>query len=95
MPTFIMTGKYSAEAVKKITEERTLEADEIVRKCGGAIVTAYATLGESDILVIAEFSDVSGAMKASVGLTQALGISFATMPALPIEDFDKLVGSLS
>lgn len=95
MSTFIMTGKYSAEAVKKIAGERTLEADEIVRKCGGTIVAAYATLGKIDILVITEFPDISSAMKASIGLTQALGISFATMPALPIEDFDKLVGSLS
>jgi hypothetical protein len=41
--------------------------------------------------VIVDFPGVREAMKASVGLNKALGISFATMPALPVEDFDKLV----
>lgn len=92
MDIFIMTGKYSVDAVKKISAERTVKANQIVQQCGGTIVGAYATLGEVDMLVIAEFPGVSEAIKASVGLNKALGISFATRPALRIEDFDKLVG---
>ncbi len=91
METFIMAGKYSVDAVKKISGARTLRANQIVQQCGGTIVAAYAMLGEVDMLVIAEFPGVAEAMKASVGLNKALGISFATRPALRIEDFDKLV----
>ena len=91
METFIMAGKYSVDAVKKISGARTLRANQIVQQCGGTIVAAYAMLGEVDMLVIAEFPSVAEAMKASVGLNKALGISFATRPALRIEDFDKLV----
>lgn len=92
MTTFIMTGKYSAESVKQISGERTVKAGQIVQQCGGTIVGGYATLGDADLLVIAEFPGVAEAMKASVGLNKALGISFSTTPALRIEDFDKLVG---
>ena len=92
MEKFIMTGKYSAGAVKQISHKRTVKANRIVQRCGGTIVGAYATLGEVDMLVIARFPSVTEAMKASFGLNKTLGISFATRPAIRIEDFDKLVG---
>ena len=91
MTTFIMTGKYSSDAVKLINAERTVKAKQILKQCGGNIVGAYATLGETDLLLIVEFPGVNEAMNASVGLNKALGISFTTIPALRIEDFDKLV----
>ena len=95
MTTFIMTGKYSAESVKQISGGRTVKGTKIVKQCGGHIVAAYATLGKADLLLIAEFPGVGEAMKASVALNKAFGISFATTPALPVEDFDKLVGGKS
>ena len=92
MTTFIMTGKYSTDALKQLGGGRTAKTNQIIKRCGGTIVGAYATLGEVDMLVIAEFPGDGEAMKASVGLSQVLGISFATMPALRIEDFDKMIG---
>jgi uncharacterized protein with GYD domain len=55
-------------------------------------VAAYATMGKTDVLAIVEFPGVSEAIKASVALNKALGISFSTVPAIYVEDFDKLVG---
>jgi len=92
MTTFIMTGKYSAEAVKQISGARTVKGTKIVKQCGGKITAVYATMGKADLLLITEFPGVGEAMKASVALNQAMGISFTTIPALPIADFDKLVG---
>jgi uncharacterized protein with GYD domain len=91
MLTFIMTGKYSAEAIKQINAKRSTKGTEIVRQCGGKLVAVYATMGKADILVVAEFPGIEEAMKASVALNKALGISFSTVPALRIEEFDKLV----
>ncbi len=54
-------------------------------------MAAYATMGETDVLAIVEFPGVSEAVKASLALSRALGISFSTVPVLAIEDFDKLV----
>ena len=91
METFIMAGRYSVDAVKKISGARSQRANQIVRQCGGKIVAAYATLGEVDMLLIVDFPGVAEAMKASVGLNKAFGISFTTRPALRIEEFDKIV----
>ena len=91
MATFIMTGKLSADSVKLISAERTVQANRIFQQCGGAILSGYATLGETDFLVVAELPGIAEAMKVSIELNKALGISFVTMPALPIDDFDKLV----
>ncbi len=93
MITFVMTGKYSMDAVGKISGKRTDRAEKIARQCGGAIDAAYATMGKTDLLVIARFPSVGNAMKAAVEFTKAFGISFATVPVLPIAEFDKTIGS--
>ncbi|MEW6719508.1 MAG: GYD domain-containing protein [Thermodesulfobacteriota bacterium] len=92
MPAFIMMGKYSSQAMKLISARRTANAQEIIGKCGGKLVTGYATMGETDIVMVMDFPGIHEALKASIALNKALGISFTTLPALPIEDFDKLVG---
>lgn len=93
MTTFIMTGRYSTEAIKQISGERTTKAIEIVQQCGGKISAIYATMGETDLLAITEFPGVNEAIKASVALSRALGVSFSMVPAIRIEEFDKLVAS--
>ncbi len=93
MATFIMTGRYSVEAIKQISAKRTTKGTQIVRQCGGELVAVYATMGKTDILVVAEFPGIKEAMKASVDLNKALGISFSTVPAISIEEFDKLVSA--
>jgi len=92
MATFIMTGRYSTEAIHRISGERTTKATDIVQQCGGKLVAAYATMGETDLLVIVEFPGVGEAIRASVALNKALGIAFSTVPAIRVEEFDKLVG---
>jgi uncharacterized protein with GYD domain len=92
MATFIMIGSYTTEAIKQISAKRTTKAQEIVKKCGGKIVAAYATLGDTDLLAVTEFPSINDAIKASVALSKALEISFSTVPAIRIEEFDKLVG---
>ncbi len=93
MATFIMMGRYSPDAMKQISAKRTTKGTQIVRQCGGELVAVYATMGKTDLLVVAEFPGIKEAMKASVGLNKALGISFSTVPAISIEEFDKLVSA--
>ncbi len=92
MTTFIMKGKYSAESLKKISKGRTVQAVEIIKKSKGKLIAAYAIMGEDDLLFITEFPGVAEAIKASINLNKALGISFATLPALKVEAFDKVAG---
>lgn len=90
MPTFIMFGKYSSEAVKSISAERTVQAAKVIGDAGGKITAAYALLGKTDLVLIVEFPGVKEAMKTSVELNKLLGISFTTAPAVTVEEFDKL-----
>jgi len=94
MDLFIMFGKYSAEAVKGISPQRTTKAVSLVKKLGGDIKAMYALLGEKDVLVILTLPGVQEAMKASLALSKLTGISFTTSPAITVEDFDKLVSQL-
>lgn len=90
MATFIMMGTYSPEAIKEISSERTAKAMKIIEEAKGKLVSVYATMGDFDLVAIAEFPGIAEAIKASVNLNKALGIAFSTVPALGVEEFDKV-----
>ena len=91
MTTYIMFGKFSIDAVKEISTERTKKSMAIIKDCGGQVKAVYALLGETDVVAIADFPGLKEAMKASIELTKLLGISFTTAPAVTMEEFDKLI----
>ena len=94
MATFIMIGKYSPEAVKDISSNRTEKTVGLVRELGGKIVAMYALLGDQDFVLIVEFSDTKTAMKASLCLSMLTGISFSSYPAVSVDDFDRMLGAV-
>jgi uncharacterized protein with GYD domain len=91
MPIFLMFGKYSSEALKGISPERTDRAVELIRKNGGKIVSMYAVLGEHDLVFTLDFPDGERALATSVALNKMTGISFTTSPVVEVEKFDKLM----
>ena len=94
MPIFFMFGKYSLEAVKGMSAERTKKIIGLIEKFGGKMNSMHALLGENDLVFTAELPGMEEAMKASVALTKMTGISFSTSPAVTIEEFDKLMGDV-
>jgi uncharacterized protein with GYD domain len=92
MATFVMFGKYSAEAVKGISAKRTNQTLALIKKYGGEVKAGYALLGRVDIVLVVELPDTERAMQVSAALTKLLGISFNTAPAVSFEQFDKLMG---
>ena len=92
MGTFFMFGKYTLDSIRQISARRSEQAVALIQQTGGTLKSGYALLGEHDLVLIAEFPGPEQAMKASVGLTRLLGISFTTAPAVSMEAFDKLVG---
>lgn len=92
MPTYVMFGKYTPDSMEDISAQRTQDATKVIGDAGGKIVSGYALLGETDLVLIAEFPGNEQAMKASVGLARLLEISFTTSPAVSIEEFDQMVG---
>jgi uncharacterized protein with GYD domain len=94
MATFVMFGKYSAEAIKGISAARTAKANEVVKKNNGSIKSMYALLGENDLVFVIEFPGTEEAMKASIAMNKLTGISFTTSEAIPVDRFDTIMGQL-
>jgi uncharacterized protein with GYD domain len=94
MPIFMMFGKYSSDAFKKVSSERTRKAVEIIKKNGGKVISMYAVLGEHDLVFTLDFPDAEKALLASLTLNVLMGISFVTSPVVDVEQFDKLVSEI-
>lgn len=94
MATFFMFGKYSSEAVTKISAERTQKVREAIENVGGKVKDIYILLGEYDVVIIAELPRMAEAMQASILLKRMTDISFFTAAAMPVEEFDQLAAKL-
>jgi len=94
MSTFFMLGKYSSESLKGISSGRTDKALKLINKFGGEVKSMYALLGEIDLVFILTFPDVEKAMQASVALNKLTGISFTTLPAVTVKEFDKVMSKV-
>jgi len=92
MAKFLMLGKYSVDGVKGIAAERTQKVVEIIQKSGGKVNEMYALLGRYDISFVVDFPGNADVMKASIAITKLTGIGFTTCPAIPVEEFDKILG---
>lgn len=92
MQVYVMLGKYSSEAVRDISANRTDKSMHLIKEIGGKVLSMYTLLGGYDVVITAEFPDLKTAMKASLGLTILTGIGFSTYPAISVSDFDKLIG---
>ena len=87
----MMFGKYSSEALKGISSERTKKAIDIINNHDGKVISMYAVLGEHDLVFTLEFPDSEKALACSVALNKLTGISFTTSPVVEVEKFDKLM----
>jgi uncharacterized protein with GYD domain len=92
MATFLMFGKYSMEATKAMSAKRTDQAMTLIKQNGGEFKAGYALLGNIDLVLIVDLPDTESAMKVSAALSKMQGISFNTLPAVSVADFDKLIG---
>lgn len=91
MSTYLMLGRYSLEALNAISAVRTNEARAVIKENGGTIRAEYALLGDTDLAIVVDLPDNERAMKAGIALSKLLGVSFRTLPAVSVEEFDKLM----
>ena len=91
MATYFMMGKYSPDALKNMSADRTNKCVAALQNLGGKVDSIYALLGDVDLVIIASFPNDKTAMKASVALSKMTGIGFKTCPAINVEEFDELM----
>ncbi len=94
MQTFLLFGKYSANALKTASATRTRKAEHVIGRFQGKIKAVYGLVGEYDVLIIVDLPGIEHVIKVSAGLAKLTGISFTTMPAVPINAFDKLIAEV-
>ena len=95
MALYFMFGKYTSEAAMQgMSAKRTQDAFNVVKKFRGEVKGMYTLLGEHDLVIIAELPGAEEAVKASVALGRMSGVSFRTSPALPVEEFDKMIDDM-
>jgi uncharacterized protein with GYD domain len=79
------------ETIKK-NPERILEVNrEIEAKLGVKVLHQFAVLGPYDFVNIVEAPDNSAIAKMSVELGSRGTVQLMTMPAIPVEDFVKML----
>ena len=91
MAIFMMFGKYTAEAMRGISPERTDRAVEVIQANNGRVVSMYAVMGEHDLVFTLDFPDAESAFATSVALNKLTGIAFTTSPVVEVEMFDRLI----
>lgn len=94
MLTFLMLGKYTSEALKNISAERTNDAIKLIKKLGGEVHSMFALLGDIDLAFIVDFPGLEQGMKASIALSKQMGISFTTLLAVDVKDFDRMISEI-
>jgi len=94
MATFLLLGRYTSEAVKEMGADRTEKAVKLIRELDGEVISMYALLGEYDCFMKIELPNNEAAMKASMGLNLLTGITFKSFPAIPVDDFDRMIGNV-
>ena len=92
MAKYLMLGKYSVDAVRGIQVERTKKVTELIEKDGGKVIAMYALIGRYDLAFIVDMPSNGALMKVSIAVTKLTGIGFSSMPAMAVEEFDKLAG---
>ncbi|WP_303722864.1 GYD domain-containing protein [Malonomonas rubra] len=94
MAIFLMFGRYTSEAAKDISLDRTVKARELIMKNEGKIISMFAVMGEHDLVFTIDFPEAAMAMAASAALYKLTGIHFTTSPVVDVGQFDKLMGEV-
>ena len=94
MLTYLMLGKYTAESLKDISAERTQDAIKLIKELGGEVHSMFALLGDIDLAFVVDFPGLEQGMKASIALSKQMGISFTTLLAMEVKDFDRIISEI-
>jgi uncharacterized protein with GYD domain len=97
MAKYLIQGSYTAEGLRGLHKDKASGRKQAISKAiealGGKLETIYYSLGEHDVVVIAEAPDLVTA--AALGLTVSASgmIRTKTTPLLTVEETDKALGT--
>ncbi|MCX5781311.1 MAG: GYD domain-containing protein [Elusimicrobia bacterium] len=92
MAKYFLFGKYSQDALKSASADRTKKVVEIIEKLNGKVISMDVLLGDKDLAIAVDLPNTSSVVKASIAITKLTGIGFSSSPAISVDEFDKLLG---
>jgi uncharacterized protein with GYD domain len=96
MPYYVALGKTTAEGARNLAGAITAMQDvaKALEEMGGKLVDDFALLGAYDYLFIAEAPNEEVMYRAAIRAASHGIITLQTMPAIPFEEFGRLVREL-
>ncbi len=96
MPTYISMLRYTQQGISsaKSAPARIDAAKEAYRKAGGELKAIYLTMGQYDLVVIAEMPNDEAVARMALALGAQGNIRSETMRAFTETEFRKIAGSL-
>jgi|SRR2546426_1911281 len=93
MQTFVILMKFTTKGAETLSEsgQRYERFEEGIRALGGKVLSAYALLGDYDVLIVAELPDEKAAMKTVIRAASRGTATSKTLTAIPIREFYALV----
>lgn len=96
MPTYITLWNYTEQGIKNIEKspDRLDTAVELVESVGGELRGFYLTMGEYDLVTVADFPNDDTAAQALLRIGQTGAVSSETLKAWPEDDYRDLIANL-
>lgn len=96
MPTYITLWNYTQDGIENVDDSpaRLDAAVELIESLGGELQGFYLTMGEYDLVSVAEFPDDDAAAKALLRIGQSGAVSGETLKAWPEADYRDLIANL-
>jgi uncharacterized protein with GYD domain len=96
MPTYISMLRYTQQGISsaKNAPARIDAAKEAYKKAGGDLKAIYLTMGQYDLVVIAEMPNDETVARTALALGMQGNIRSETMRAFTETEFRKIAGSL-
>ena len=96
MPTYISMLRYTQQGISTVKNApaRIDAAKEAYRKAGGELKSIYLTLGQYDLVVIAEMPNDEAVGRMALSLGAQGNIRSETMRAFTEAEFKKIAASL-
>jgi uncharacterized protein with GYD domain len=96
MQTYITLANWTDLGIKEVknSPQRLDSAKAIAKQFGGEVTHFYLTMGECDMVIVAEFPDDAVAARFLLHLAKGGAVKFKTLKAFPEAAYREIIGSL-
>ncbi|HEY7176299.1 MAG TPA: GYD domain-containing protein [Micromonosporaceae bacterium] len=97
MPKYVSLINWTDKGIHDYTDSvaRNAEGQALAKRLGGAITDSYWTVGEYDLVVVAEFPDDEAATAFLLAVGSETNVRTKTMRAFDASEFSDIVGKLN